>query len=134
MTALRLHLVALAAGLALSLAACGGSSTAARSSSSARTNSSSRSAPARATAQSGTVDVSIRNYGFHSAASTVKPGTKLIFTNHDQTAHTATASGGGFDTGAIAPGSSRTVVITRPGVYTYYCQFHPFMRATVIVK
>jgi plastocyanin len=56
----------------------------------------------------------------------------VTFTNHDQT--TATQSGGAFDTGTIAPGASRTVVLERPGTYTYYCQFHAFMRATVVVK
>jgi Copper binding proteins, plastocyanin/azurin family len=32
------------------------------------------------------------------------------------------------------PGHSTTVVITKPGTYTYYCQFHAFMRGTIIVK
>jgi Copper binding proteins, plastocyanin/azurin family len=46
----------------------------------------------------------------------------------------ASLSAGAFDTGTIAPGASRTVVLKRPGTYTYYCQFHAFMRATVVVK
>jgi plastocyanin len=26
------------------------------------------------------------------------------------------------------------VVLSRPGTYAYYCQLHPFMKATVVVR
>jgi plastocyanin len=120
--------------LTLSVAACGSSqsttsaSPAKSSASSAATASSSAAAPAA----SGHIVIS--GYAFHPAAVTVTPGTRLTFTNHDQTAHTATSTGNGFDTGTIAPGASRTVVLKQAGTYSYFCQFHAFMRATVIVK
>ena len=76
----------------------------------------------------------ISGYAFHPTALTVAPGTKVTFTNHDQTAHTATQQGGGFDTGTINPGAHATVTFTKAGTYTYYCQFHAFMRATITVK
>ncbi len=31
-------------------------------------------------------------------------GARVTFTNHDQTAHTATAGNSGFDTGTVNPG------------------------------
>jgi plastocyanin len=39
-----------------------------------------------------------------------------------------------FDTGTLRPRHSATVVLTKPGTYAYYCQFHAFMRATIIVN
>jgi plastocyanin len=78
--------------------------------------------------------ITIADYAFAPAALTVTAGTEIIVTNHDQTAHTATSSTSGvFDTGTLKPGASRTVVLTKPGTYTYFCQFHAFMRATIVV-
>jgi plastocyanin len=79
--------------------------------------------------------VSISNYAFHPTTITVAKGAKITFTNHDQTAHTATSTQTGvFDTGTINPGASKTVTFSKPGTYTYYCQFHAFMKATVTVQ
>jgi hypothetical protein len=53
--------------------------------------------------------------------------------NHDPTNHTATAQNQSFDTGTLAQGQSRTLVFNKPGTYSYYCPFHAFMRAKLIV-
>lgn len=66
-------------------------------------------------------------------ALTAKVGTKVTVTNADQTAHTLTARSGGFDSGTVNPGRSETFVLTKPGQYTYYCQFHAFMTGTITV-
>ena len=78
--------------------------------------------------------VSISNFAYHPGTVTVNPGTKLTFTNHDSTAHTATVTGGGFDTGTVNPGKAATVTVTKPGTYQFTCQFHPFMHGTIVVK
>ena len=79
--------------------------------------------------------VTISGYAFHPVSLTVRAGTHVTFINRDATAHTATASGGGpaFDTGTVRAGRQATVTLTTPGTYVYYCQFHPFMRATIRV-
>jgi plastocyanin len=88
----------------------------------------------RTPAHSGHFNVAIRGFAFAPAALTVRAGTKLTFTNSDQTAHTATSKASGvFDTGTVKPGGAATVTLTKPGTYTYYCVFHPFMTATVTV-
>jgi plastocyanin len=123
---------ALALSTSLLLVACGSSSGSSSSNSSSATT---KAAPAAAApVASGHIGVSISGYAFHPATITVKPGTKITFTNHDQTAHTATSTHKGFDTGTVQPGKSATVTFTKPGTYTYYCQFHAFMHGTVIVK
>jgi plastocyanin len=78
--------------------------------------------------------VSIRDYAFVPATIVVTPGTKITFTNDDKTAHTATTVSTGFDTGTIMPGKRVTVTLRTPGTYPYMCQFHAFMRGTVIVR
>jgi plastocyanin len=83
----------------------------------------------------GLLTVTISAYEFHPLSATVAAGTRLRFVNRDQTAHTATATGPrpAFDTGTLGPGGSGTVILERPGTYTYYCQFHAFMRGTLRV-
>lgn len=97
----------------------------------------SRSEPSTSTAAvvvSGkSTQLTIANYAFSPSALTVKAGTKITVTNHDQTAHTATASSGGFDSGTLKPGQSAHFTLTKPGTYSYICQFHAFMTGTIKV-
>jgi plastocyanin len=46
---------------------------------------------------------------------------------------TVTDRGGSFSSGPIAPGGTFTHTFTTPGVYSYYCQYHPWMTGTVTV-
>lgn len=80
------------------------------------------------------VTVGITNFAYRPARIVVTPGTKVTFTNHDQTAHTATTLKRGFDTGTIGPGKTVTVSLPKPGTYPYMCQFHAFMRGTMTVR
>ncbi len=109
------------------IAGCGGSHSS-RSTSAAGGSHSSGSTPAAAPT------VVISAYAFHPADLTVASGTRVTFVNRDQTAHTATSTTGAFDAGAIQPGASRTIVLSKPGSYPYYCQFHAFMRGEITVK
>lgn len=86
------------------------------------------------TSSPSTHTVVIHGYAYHPPAITVSPGTRIVFVNRDQTAHTASQTGAKFDTGTIQPGHQAAITVSRPGRYTFYCQFHPFMHGTVIVK
>lgn len=88
---------------------------------------------ASAVVSSKTASIKIANYAYQPTTLTVKAGTKLTVTNADQTAHTLTARSGTFDSGTVNPGKSAHLTLTKPGVYTYYCQFHAFMSGTVKV-
>ncbi len=96
--------------------------------------SASRAVPTSAVVKSGHATVQISNFAFSPDRITVKAGTRITWTNHDKTAHTATAINHSFDTGTIAPKASKTVEFKRPGVYKYHCLFHAFMTGTVVVK
>jgi len=126
---IRLPILAVSLALSVSLAACGSSAT---SSSHSATSSA---APAGAAAPAHGTSVTIKSYAFHPATIVVAKGAKITFTNSDQTAHTATSTQAGvFDTGTLKPGASKTITFTKPGTYSYYCQFHAFMKATVTVQ
>ena len=103
-----------AAALCLALAACG-------------SHTSSHAAPR-------TTSVAIRNYAYNPPTITVAQGATVTFVNRDQTAHTATATGSAFDTGTLKPGQRSSVHLDKAGTYTYYCQFHAFMRGTIVVR
>ncbi len=122
----RFRAVAITLAVSVLVAACGSSSS---SSSGSSSRSSSASSPASAN-----VTVPISNYAFHPPHLTVPAGAKVKFTNHDQTAHTATGHSGAFDTGTLKPGQSATVTLKKPGSYTYYCDFHAFMTGTIVVR
>jgi plastocyanin len=124
-------LLPLAGALAIAVSGCG-SSSAAHSSSTAASSASSPAAQSTPAAHS--AHVAISGYAFHPGAVTVVPGAKVTFTNQDQTNHTATANGGGFDTGTLGHAASKAVILKKPGTYTYFCLFHAFMKATLVVK
>jgi plastocyanin len=92
-------------------------------------------APSPAVAAHGAVTIDIADFMYKPVSVTVKAGSKVRWVNHDQAPHTATAGGaGGFDTDTLKKGDSKTLKLAKPGTYAYICEFHPFMKATVIVK
>ncbi len=80
-----------------------------------------------------TASVTIANFAFAPASITVKAGQTIAWQNNDSTTHTATADGGAFDTGSIAPGATRSITMSAPGTFSYHCAIHPFMTASVTV-
>ena len=78
--------------------------------------------------------VNIGNNAFVDSPITVTVGDEVTFVNNDIVVHTATADDGSFDTGDIAPGESKTVVIDTPGALTYHCVHHPEMVGSIVVE
>ncbi len=114
------------------VAGCGGDDSGSSSTTSAGPESTST-APATGSAES-TDAVEISDYKYVPETIQVQAGTEVTFTNHDDTAHTATADDGAFDTGDLDQGDSKSVTLDTPGTFSYYCRFHPFMKATVEVQ
>jgi plastocyanin len=78
--------------------------------------------------------VDIADFKYAPETVTVGAGTEVTWTNADDATHTATADDGSFDTGDLDRGDARTVTFDRAGSFTYYCRFHPFMKATIEVQ
>ena len=71
--------------------------------------------------------------GFFGPSSlTVTVGDTVTWTNGDDSPHTVTADGA-FDSGNIEPGQSFSHTFTEPGTFTYVCQYHDEMVATITV-
>jgi plastocyanin len=85
-----------------------------------------------APAQSASVD--INSFKYMPVTIAVKKGGHVRWTNSDAAAHTATADDRSFDTQTIDRGKSRMVTFTSAGSFPYHCDFHPFMKATVVVR
>jgi plastocyanin len=79
--------------------------------------------------------VTIERFAYAPSPLRVNPGTKIVFDNEDGSiTHTATAKNGSFDTGDIKVGTTKSIVLRKPGVYRYYCTIHPFMHGKIVVK
>jgi plastocyanin len=94
---------------------------------------------ARTAPATGVDRVEITDFAYAPAAITVAAGTTIRFTNEDDAPHTATSGtsptpDGVFDSGTLATGETKRIKVTTPGTLAYFCELHPFMKGTVIVK
>ena len=116
-----LHNTLIAAPLiaaSIALAACGGGGSSSKS-------------PDKAGSAATTIDIS--SFKFVPATVTVKLGSTIRFVNHDRAEHTASATAGGFDTGTLKRGQSKTITVGALGMASYKCQFHPFMTGQIVI-
>jgi plastocyanin len=71
---------------------------------------------------------------FSPSPGSVKAGQTVAWRNADLISHTASADGGAFDTGVVAPGSTSAAIrVTATGSFGYHCQIHPSMVGTLNV-
>lgn len=139
----------LLAGAGALLAACGGAgaatttgaagtskptaSTPAATSAGSATTTASSAAPASASA-AGAGSVTIQGFAYKPKTITVSRGTRISWVNRDSANHTVTFRGGGRDLGNLDKGQRRSAVFSKRGRFSYYCQYHPFMKGTVVVR
>ncbi|MDA4124681.1 MAG: DUF1404 family protein [Thaumarchaeota archaeon] len=57
----------------------------------------------------------------------------VVWVSHSISYDTVTDRGGAFSSGPIAPGQTFEFSFTQPGVYHYFCIYHPWMTGTVVV-
>ena len=81
-----------------------------------------------------TATVNINGMAFSPSTLTVKTGTTVTWKNNDATTHTATSDDGStFNTGNILSGYSATALVSQTGTFTYHCNIHSTMTATLVV-
>ena len=78
--------------------------------------------------------VGIENFNYIPADLTVKAGTTVVWTNHDDVEHTVTASDNSFTSPSVATDGQFSHTFSTPGTYSYFCAIHPFMTAKVVVQ
>jgi plastocyanin len=127
-------LVALAAGLIVVMAGCGGGSSGGGSYGSNPTPMSTPTPSGPAADLVITIGGIAGDMSFSPNPAVVKAGQTVAWKNNGGTTHTATQDGGTFDTGAIANGAtSAAITMTSAGTLSYHCTFHPSMVGSVSV-
>ena len=77
--------------------------------------------------------VTIEAYAFRPTTLSVPAETVVTFENADDTTHSITASDASFRSSPLASGGKFQVTFKKPGTFTYFCGFHPFMEGRVVV-
>jgi plastocyanin len=77
--------------------------------------------------------VSIDNFAFVPATLTVRAGSTVTWTNHDEEPHTVAASDGSFHSPGMGSQGTYSHTFPTAGKFDYVCSIHPFMHATVVV-
>jgi len=81
-----------------------------------------------------TLDVAITKFAFAPKDITVAPGTKVVWTNHDEAPHTVTSSDKSFASKGMDTDDTYEHTFDREGDFGYICTVHPFMTGVVHVR
>jgi plastocyanin len=74
------------------------------------------------------------SFGFNPTMLTIKAGTTVIWKNVSSVPHTVTSDDGQtFDSGNMAVGGTFQFTFKNAGTFSYHCNIHPYMRATIVV-
>lgn len=80
------------------------------------------------------ISVAISQFSFQQNNITVKKGTKITWTNQDNSPHTVTSDTSAFESGTLGNGGTFSFTFNNVGAFAYHCAFHPSMRASIIVN
>lgn len=78
--------------------------------------------------------VEIGDSVFSPATLTIGVGDTVTWRNADDRPHTVTSNDGVFDSGNLDEGQGFSFTFTEPGTYTYLCEYHSEMQATIVVE
>ncbi len=85
-------------------------------------------------APAATPTVVMKDDAFAPARLTISSGQTVTFVNQDDDAHTVTSTNGTFDSKGLDTNGVWHYTFTKPGTYAYFCEMHPFMKGTIVVK
>lgn len=80
------------------------------------------------------VVVHMKNFAFVPATIHVKRGDVVEWVNDDNDAHTVDSTDKLFDSGGLDSHETWTHAFKTAGSFAYFCELHPYMKGTVIVK
>jgi plastocyanin len=86
-----------------------------------------------AEAAAGTI-VMAKDFMFAPTSLTIKAGSTVTWTNHDDEPHTVVSATGLFRSAALDTNESFSFRFEKPGTYTYACSIHARMVGTIIVQ
>jgi len=80
------------------------------------------------------VAIDIAKFAFAPKDITVAPGTKIMWTNRDETPHTVTSGDKSFASKGLDTDDTFEHTFAREGDFTYICTVHPYMTGVVHVR
>jgi plastocyanin len=89
---------------------------------------------ATAASPAAAVDIDIAKFAFGPKEITVAPGTKIVWTNHDETPHTVTSNDKSFASKGLDTDDKFEHTFAGEGDFTDICTVHPFMTGIVHVR
>ena len=81
-----------------------------------------------------TVNVDIAKFAYAPKEITVTPGTKIVWTNHDETPHTVTSNDKSFASKGMDTDDKYEHTFVKEGDFGYICTVHPYMTGVVHVR
>jgi plastocyanin len=79
------------------------------------------------------VEVKIAKFQYGPKEITIAPGTKVVWTNGDETPHTVTSNDKSFASKGLDTDDKFEHVFSKEGDFGYICTVHPFMTGVVHV-
>ncbi|GIS92258.1 MAG: hypothetical protein CM1200mP21_05530 [Candidatus Poseidoniales archaeon] len=92
------------------------------------------SGPIEWTAGATTHNINIGSSGFSPSNLTIDAGDTVVWTNTDNTDHTATDDSGAFDSFPITPGGTFSFTFTSADTYNYSCLFQQFTGQIIVIS
>jgi plastocyanin len=80
------------------------------------------------------IDINIAKFAYGPKEVTVAPGTKIVWTNHDDTPHTVTSNDKSFASKGLDTDDKFEHTFAREGDFAYICTVHPYMTGVVHVR
>jgi plastocyanin len=84
-------------------------------------------------AHAATVEIEMGDLAFSRAVAAAVVGDTVVWVNKDIFAHTATAKNGAWKV-VVQPGKKGSVVVRQAGTFDYYCEYHPTMKARLVIS
>jgi plastocyanin len=78
--------------------------------------------------------ITIKDFSFGPASTTVPTGTKVTWVNKDEEPHKVVSVDEIFKSTALDTDGEFSFVFSKPGTYKYFCSVHPRMVGTVVVE
>ena len=81
-----------------------------------------------------TVEIGIAQFAYGPKEITIAPGTRIVWTNHDETPHTVTGNDKSFASKGLDTDDKFEHTFASEGDFGYICTVHPFMTGVVHVR
>ncbi|HEY0339155.1 MAG TPA: cupredoxin family copper-binding protein [Burkholderiales bacterium] len=78
--------------------------------------------------------IEITKFAFGPKEITVRPGTKIVWANRDETPHTVASNDKSFASKGLDTNDKFEHAFSTEGDFAYYCTLHPFMTGVVHVR